>query len=149
PRLGILQHAADLLLQHCLVVQLVLAGEREQLLVGHAAPQEVAEPRGQLVVRDRLEIGRASCGERAGVEVAGGSCAESGAGCVAVFFFSSRRRHTRSKRDWSSACALPISRALGSFSMRRICSSSTVLSCSWFWPASVNSSSSGMLLHRK
>src|SRR5438067_3437883 len=24
------------------------------------------------------------------------------------FFFSSRRRHTRSKRDWSSACALPI-----------------------------------------
>src|SRR5215471_13545571 len=25
------------------------------------------------------------------------------------FFFSSRRRHTRSLRDWSSACALPIS----------------------------------------
>src|SRR5699024_12087883 len=25
-----------------------------------------------------------------------------------VFFFSSRRRHTRSKRDWSSECALPI-----------------------------------------
>src|SRR5699024_11997494 len=25
-----------------------------------------------------------------------------------VFFFSSRRRHTRSKRDWSSTCALPI-----------------------------------------
>src|SRR5699024_2138317 len=25
-------------------------------------------------------------------------------------FFSSRRRHTRSKRDWSSDCALPISR---------------------------------------
>src|SRR5699024_11574743 len=24
------------------------------------------------------------------------------------FFFSSRRRHTRSKRDWSSTCALPI-----------------------------------------
>src|SRR5206468_6161428 len=24
------------------------------------------------------------------------------------FFFSSRRRHTRSDRDWSSACALPI-----------------------------------------
>src|SRR5437868_2473541 len=23
-----------------------------------------------------------------------------------VFFFSSRRRHTRSKRDWSSTCAL-------------------------------------------
>src|SRR5699024_6189271 len=26
-------------------------------------------------------------------------------------FFSSRRRHTRSKRDWSSDCALPISGA--------------------------------------
>src|SRR5437868_9160411 len=25
------------------------------------------------------------------------------------FFFSSRRRHTRSKRDWSQTCALPIS----------------------------------------
>src|SRR5699024_1997366 len=25
-----------------------------------------------------------------------------------IFFFSSRRRHTRSKRDWSSDCALPI-----------------------------------------
>src|SRR5699024_12075397 len=25
-----------------------------------------------------------------------------------LFFFSSRRRHTRSKRDWSSDCALPI-----------------------------------------
>src|SRR3989449_4708668 len=24
------------------------------------------------------------------------------------FFFSSRRRHTRCSRDWSSACALPI-----------------------------------------
>src|SRR5699024_11299028 len=27
---------------------------------------------------------------------------------VWCFFFSSRRRHTRSKRDWSSECALPI-----------------------------------------
>src|SRR3982750_4989991 len=25
-----------------------------------------------------------------------------------VYFFSSRRRHTRSDRDWSSECALPI-----------------------------------------
>src|SRR5690625_7693696 len=25
-----------------------------------------------------------------------------------LFFFSSRRRHTRWPRDWSSACALPI-----------------------------------------
>src|SRR5437868_10644646 len=33
-------------------------------------------------------------------------------GCRAMsvrrFFFSSRRRHTRSKRDWSQTCALPI-----------------------------------------
>src|SRR3712207_8639795 len=28
-------------------------------------------------------------------------------------FFSSRRRHTRYWRDWSSACALPISEGLG------------------------------------
>src|SRR5699024_11505022 len=28
--------------------------------------------------------------------------------CLSEFFFSSRRRHTRSKRDWSSTCALPI-----------------------------------------
>src|SRR5438874_6245119 len=27
---------------------------------------------------------------------------------VAVFFFSSRRRHTRSLRDWVQTCALPI-----------------------------------------
>src|SRR5438067_9099106 len=27
---------------------------------------------------------------------------------MCFFFFSSRRRHTRSKRDWSSTCALPI-----------------------------------------
>src|SRR5690606_40377872 len=26
-----------------------------------------------------------------------------------IFFFSSRRRHTRFSRDWSSTCALPIS----------------------------------------
>src|SRR5256712_13928646 len=25
-----------------------------------------------------------------------------------IFFFSSRRRHTRSDRDWSQTCALPI-----------------------------------------
>src|SRR5699024_11625601 len=28
-----------------------------------------------------------------------------------VFVFSSRRRHTRSKRDWSQTCALPILRS--------------------------------------
>src|SRR6267378_5319464 len=27
-----------------------------------------------------------------------------------AFFFSSRRRHTRSLRDWSQTCALPISK---------------------------------------
>src|SRR5690606_39604817 len=37
-------------------------------------------------------------------------------GCVnKCFFFSSRRRHTRFSRDWSSECALPIcqDRAVG------------------------------------
>src|SRR5437868_10740950 len=29
--------------------------------------------------------------------------------CEYFFFFSSRRRHTRSKRDWVQTCALPIS----------------------------------------
>src|SRR5690606_40334332 len=28
---------------------------------------------------------------------------------LCCFFFSSRRRHTRFSRDWSSTCALPIS----------------------------------------
>src|SRR5271157_6235692 len=32
--------------------------------------------------------------------------------CPFVFFFSSRRRHTRCGRDWSSDCALPISRGV-------------------------------------
>src|SRR5207247_5726424 len=31
---------------------------------------------------------------------------------MCLFFFSSRRRHTRSTRDWSSTCALPISRGV-------------------------------------
>src|SRR5699024_12054994 len=31
------------------------------------------------------------------------------------FFFSSRRRHTSSKRDWSQTCALPISRFSAQF----------------------------------
>src|SRR5699024_11861611 len=30
------------------------------------------------------------------------ACAEWSSGALSVFFFSSRRRHTRSKRDWSS-----------------------------------------------
>src|SRR3989440_1345132 len=34
-----------------------------------------------------------------------------------VFFFSSRRRHTRSDRDWSSECALPICSASDTPSM--------------------------------
>src|SRR5262249_56386286 len=33
--------------------------------------------------------------------------------CVRFFFFSSRRRHTRLVSDWSSTCALPISRRQG------------------------------------
>src|SRR2546421_8512027 len=33
---------------------------------------------------------------------------ETSAICVSLIFFSSRRRHTISDRDWSSDCALPI-----------------------------------------
>src|SRR3989304_4778978 len=35
--------------------------------------------------------------------LAGGVCRR-----LCLFFFSSRRRHTRCSRDWSSECALPI-----------------------------------------
>src|SRR5437868_9578947 len=37
---------------------------------------------------------------------------------VCQFFFSSRRRHTRSKRDWSQTCALPIFLKSYDFSLR-------------------------------
>src|SRR5207302_5535556 len=30
-------------------------------------------------------------------------------GAICIFFFSSRRRHTRFSRDWIQTCALPIS----------------------------------------
>src|SRR6266576_2126684 len=43
--------------------------------------------------------------------------------CRVFFFFSSRRRHTRSLRDWSSECALPIFAAnanLGLFGSRKL-----------------------------
>src|SRR3712207_7264579 len=38
--------------------------------------------------------------------------------CGCIFFFSSRRRHTRYWRDWSSECALPIYRAYGDPTLR-------------------------------
>ena len=41
------QHSLDLLLQHDGIFQLALAGERQQLLVGNAAPQEERQPRSQ------------------------------------------------------------------------------------------------------
>src|SRR5438105_5237615 len=42
-----------------------------------------------------------------------------GSGGVMIFFFSSRRRHTRSTRDWSSECALPISVNVKAFPLKR------------------------------
>src|SRR5450432_1022049 len=50
------------------------------------------------------------------------------------FFFSSRRRHTRSDRDWSSDCALPIYipewRVLATLGFRReACSAQYVAEC--------------------
>src|SRR5699024_2226527 len=56
-------------------------------------------------VYGKIEIGRASCRER--VEVWGSDSARGNESGERVerelfFFFSSRRRHTRSKRDWSS-----------------------------------------------
>ena len=46
-RLGVLQHALDLLAERVGLVQFPLLGEREQFLVGHRAPQEVGQPAGQ------------------------------------------------------------------------------------------------------
>ena len=58
---GILEHPPDLGLEHVGLTQLALAGVVEQLVVGHAAPEEVRQPRGQLPVVDgvrRASLGR-------------------------------------------------------------------------------------------
>ncbi len=46
----VFQHAPHLRLQHAAAAQRALAGQAEQLVVGHAAPEEVRQPAGQLEV---------------------------------------------------------------------------------------------------
>ena len=57
-RLRVGEHPPDLPFEVVAGPQLPLAGEREQLVVGHAAPEEVREPRGQLELADRHHLGR-------------------------------------------------------------------------------------------
>ena len=56
--LGIVQHAAHLRVEVVPLTQRALPGVREQLVVGHAAPQEVRQPRGQLVIVQRADCPR-------------------------------------------------------------------------------------------
>src|SRR6266496_3395054 len=51
-RFSVLQHPANLRFQDRLFVQLILPSLLEQLVVGHAAPQEVGKPAGQLKIID-------------------------------------------------------------------------------------------------
>ena len=54
-RLRVLEHAPRLCFQHVRLLQVCLAGQLEQFLVGHAAPQEIRQPAGQFPVVDRLD----------------------------------------------------------------------------------------------
>ena len=71
-RLRIGEHALDLRVEHRRQVQPIRLAEPQQLVVGHRAPEEVAQPRRQLDVRDardgarpadRARCGRGNCGE--------------------------------------------------------------------------------------
>ena len=57
-RLRIGEHARHLRVEHLRRAQLAPLGQRQQLVVGHRVPQEVAQPRGQLDVRDPVHRGR-------------------------------------------------------------------------------------------
>src|SRR5690606_41020660 len=59
--------------------------------------------------------------------------------CYLFFFFSSRRRHTRFSRDWSSTCALPICARLA---CSRQSTETTVAGRSFFISTGVNQQSS-------
>ena len=61
-RLGVGQHAVDLGGENFVLVQLPLIGEFEQLLIRHAAPEEVGEPHRQFVVADRARSRSGGCG---------------------------------------------------------------------------------------
>ena len=52
PRLRVRQHPPHLLLEHRRLAQLALRGERQQLVVRNAAPQEERQPRRQLEIGD-------------------------------------------------------------------------------------------------
>ena len=61
--LGVAQHAAHLGVEHAGLAEAALAGLVQQLVVGHRAPQEVAEAGGELDVgdgMDRRRIGRSA-----------------------------------------------------------------------------------------
>ena len=47
------EHPLDLLVQHVGLAEPMLFGERQQLLVGHRAPEEIGEPVGQGEVVER------------------------------------------------------------------------------------------------
>ena len=57
-RLRIGEHALNLGVEHRRRAQPPALGERQQFLVWHRVPQEVAQPRGQLHVRDPVHLGR-------------------------------------------------------------------------------------------
>ncbi len=50
---GIAQHAPRLGLQHLRSVQVSRCRVRQQFVVGHARPQEIAQPTGQLIIGQR------------------------------------------------------------------------------------------------
>ena len=53
--LRVLEHPANLLAQDALVAELARLREGQQLLIGHARPEEVAQPRGQRQVGERRD----------------------------------------------------------------------------------------------
>src|SRR5439155_4148261 len=58
PRLPVLQHPPNLLAQRFRLVQLPFRRHAQQLLVGHAGPQEIRQPRCDLVRSDQPRLGR-------------------------------------------------------------------------------------------
>ena len=52
----ILEHPPDLLFQNGVFVQLILAGQLQQLVVGDAAPQEERQARGQFQIGDAIDL---------------------------------------------------------------------------------------------
>ena len=64
-RARVVEHAPHLLAQRRGLVELVVDGEREQLVVGDAAPEEERQPRGELDVAQPVDL--------AGRDVVGGA----------------------------------------------------------------------------